>query len=416
MTGFEGSVLRQGDAEYEEARRGAVWNGRKPDRLPAVIAVASTQDDVVSAVRLARDEGLAVGVRSGGHAWGGNAVRDGGLLLDVSKLKAIEVDAAAGVAIIEPGVRGNELTAALAEFGLYFPGGHCPTVGVAGFTLGGGFGFNSRVVGPAAFSLRAVDVVTADGETLHATDEEHAEVLWAARGSGPGFFAVVTRLYLDVRPLPGVIAATVQIHPLAAYDELLPWYAEASAALSPAVNPVLVAAHSPVPGSDETILMITAYAFADDMAQAAEFLAPLGSAPGLDRAPMHVPAHPSSIEEQYAVLDQLYPADHRYLTDNLWVRPSEPGLWEDAKAVFASLPSDRVAHRARPVGARRRTRTPRSACSRRCRSTSTRSTTTKPTTRRCSPGTPTPWPAWSRTRWAAGRSTTRTCSSGRWRS
>jgi FAD/FMN-containing dehydrogenase len=287
------------------------------------------------------DAGLAVGVRSGGHAWGGNAVRDGGLLLDLSRLDAIEIDTHADVAIIEPGVRGNVLTAALAPHGRYFPGGHCPTVGLAGFTLGGGFGFNSRVIGPAAFSLRAVDVVLADGSTVHATDDEHSDILWAARGSGPGFFAVVTRLHLDIRPLPGVVAAMVQMYPLDVYDELLPWYAQTVAEISPQVNPVLIAAaHSPVPHYQGSILLVPAYAFADDMGEAAALLAPLAGAPCIDRAIVNAPAHPSSIEEQYAILDQLYPPDHRYLTDNLWVHPLEPRLWADAKPVFETLPSD----------------------------------------------------------------------------
>jgi FAD/FMN-containing dehydrogenase len=341
MERFDGTVHRRGDDGYEDARRAAVWNARKPDRHPAAIVVAGSQEDVVRAVGLARAEGLSIGVRSGGHAWGGNAVRDGGLLLDLSQLKAIEVDPSARVATIEPGVRGNELTPVLAEHGLYFPAGHCPTVGIAGFTLGGGFGFNSRVVGPAAFSLRAVDVVTADGAILHATDDDHADVLWAARGAGPGFFAAVTRLYLDVHPLPGVIAASVQMHPLTAYDELMPWYAEITAAMAPEVNPVLVAVHSPIPGRDDTVLMVTAYAFADDLAQAAELLAPLETAPGLDRAIMHTGPHPSSIDQQYALLDQLYPEGFRYLTDNLWVCPAEPQLWQDAKQLFEILPSAR---------------------------------------------------------------------------
>jgi FAD/FMN-containing dehydrogenase len=306
-----------------------------------VIVSAATRDDVPRAIAVARREGFSIGIRSGGHAWNGNALRDGNLLLDLSQLKAIEIDAEARIATIEPGVRGNELTAALAEHGLYFPGGHCPTVGMAGFTLGGGFGFNSRVVGPAAFSLRAVDVVTAAGENLHATDDEHADVLWAARGTGPGFFAAVTRLHLDVHPAPGVLAASLQIHPLAAYDDLLPWYAEVTTTMAPEVNPVLIAAHSPVPGQDATILMVTAYAFATDMDHAAELLAPLEEAPGLERAIMHRGAYPSSLDEQYALLDQIYPEGFRYLTDNAWVRPREDALWQNAKWLFETLPSAR---------------------------------------------------------------------------
>jgi FAD/FMN-containing dehydrogenase len=340
MEEFDGDVIRLGDADFERACHDAVWNGLKPARQPAVVVVAGSVGDIGRAVRLANAEELAIGVRSGGHAWGANAIREGGLLLDLSRLDSIHIDPDRRRATIEPGVRGNALTAALKPHGLYFPAGHCPTVGLAGFTLGGGFGFNSRAIGPAAFSLRAVDVVLADGTQVHATDDEHADILWAARGSGPGFFGIVTRLHLDLHPVPGVVAAMVHMYPLEAYDELLPWYAETAAALSPKVNPVLIAVHSPFPHYEGTVLMIPAYAFADDMGEAAEILAPLAAAPCIDQAIVGGPAYPSSIDEQYAILDQLYPSGHRYLTDNLWVRSREPGLWADAKPSFQSLPTD----------------------------------------------------------------------------
>ena len=345
MGDFDGSVIRPADHGYEEARCAAVWNAIKPDRFPAVIVVAGSRDDVPRAVALAREEGLSIGVRSGGHCWVGNAIRDGGLLLDLSRLKAIEVDPQALTASVESGVIGGELTAALARHGLYFPTGHCPTVGVTGYTLGGGFGLNSGDVGVTAFSLRAIDVVTADGETLHVTDDDdHADILWAARGSGPGFFAVVTRMHFAVRPLPGVVAGMMQIHPFSAYDELLPWSANTVASMTPAARPLLVGAKSPIPGQDDTVLIVTAYVFADDLDHAAALLAPLETAPGLDRAPVHQPAHESSIGEQYALIEQQYPEGPRYLGDNAWLRaPYGQDLWRDAKPLFETLPSQRSA-------------------------------------------------------------------------
>src|ERR1700754_979226 len=105
MERFVGQCHRRGDSSYEQARGAAVWNGFKPDRHPAVIVVAASEDDIARAVALATEEGLSVGVRSGGHAWGGNAARDDGLLLDLAGLKGIDIDPAGGVAIVEPGVR-----------------------------------------------------------------------------------------------------------------------------------------------------------------------------------------------------------------------------------------------------------------------------------------------------------------------
>jgi FAD/FMN-containing dehydrogenase len=123
---FRGRALARGADGYEEARRAAVWNARTPPRYPDLIVQAEAEADLVAAVRLARAEGMKIGVRSGGHSWAGNHVRDGGMLLDVSRLDAMSVDAEAMTATVGPGCSGNEVLAALGEQDLFFPAGHCP--------------------------------------------------------------------------------------------------------------------------------------------------------------------------------------------------------------------------------------------------------------------------------------------------
>lgn len=340
MSEFDGAFYRRGDSGYEGARCGAVWNGLKPERFPAAVVVAASQDDVVRAVDLAGAENLTVGVRSGGHNWVGNHVRDGGLLLDLSQLKKIKVDAANRTVIVEPGVHNVELAAALKPHDLYFPVGHCPTVGMAGYLLGGGMGFNSASIGPAALSMRAIDVVTADGKTLRATDDENADLLWAARGSGPGYFAAVTQMHLDLRPTLAM-ASTVQMHHLSAFDELLPWYMEVTTAGSPGL---LIAGSNPAFGQNDTVLTIAAYAFGDDVEQAAAKLAMLETAPGLDEAIFHQAPTPSTIEQMQVMFDGMYPEGLRYLSDNLWIKDehiSDRGLWQASRAILDSLPSSR---------------------------------------------------------------------------
>jgi FAD/FMN-containing dehydrogenase len=345
MTHFTGVVYRPSDDGYEQARCAAVWNGLKPNRFPAVIVVAANQDDVVNAVALAREEGLTVGIRSGGHSWVGNAVRDGGLLLDLSRLTAVNIDPQATTAVIEPAVHGSDLNNALAEHGLYFPVGSCPTVAVAGFILGGGFGLNGNVVGPAAFSLQAVDVVTADGRLLHATDEENADILWAARGSGPGFFAVVTRLYLQLHRRPALVASTMQVHPITAYDELLPWLFETSAQMAQAGQPlplITIGANPTAPEADDPVIVMSAMALADDLDEARALLAPLENAPGLSAALHHQPVRESSTDEMYAGLDLQYPEGYRYLADSLWLtEPITGEFLNDARQIIATLPTSR---------------------------------------------------------------------------
>src|SRR5215212_1854568 len=202
MDELTGTVLRHGDPGYEAARRECVWNGRIAGRFPELIVQAERDEDVVTALAMARERDLAVGVRSGGHSWAGSHLRDGGMLLDVSRLAGVSVDAAAATAAVGPGVRGSDLVATLREHDLFFPVGHCQGVALGGYLLQGGFGWLSRIFGPACVSVTAVDVVTADGTLVHADERSHSDLLWAARGAGPGFFGVVTRFHLALHPWP----------------------------------------------------------------------------------------------------------------------------------------------------------------------------------------------------------------------
>ena len=145
-------ILRRGDDGYEELRRRG-HNALKPERYPELIVRPETEAEVVEAVRLARAEGLKVKARSGGHSWTASSVRDG-MLIDLEALDEIIVDPDARTATVQPGVKGDDLGAALRAHGLFFPGGHCPTVCVGGYLLQGGFGWNGRLHGPACASVR----------------------------------------------------------------------------------------------------------------------------------------------------------------------------------------------------------------------------------------------------------------------
>ncbi|MFM9969772.1 MAG: FAD-dependent oxidoreductase, partial [Burkholderiales bacterium] len=163
---FDGAVYRKGDAGYEEARRGHMWNARIPDRYPEVIVQAGSEQDAIRGVNLAKREGLRIAVRSGGHSWAANFLREGGMLLDVGRLQEWSINIPAKTAWVRPGVIGSDLNRALRAHGLFFPTGHCTTVGLGGFLLQGGFGWNSRLWGPACASVSAIDVVTADGDLV----------------------------------------------------------------------------------------------------------------------------------------------------------------------------------------------------------------------------------------------------------
>ncbi|MFE7032208.1 FAD-binding oxidoreductase [Streptomyces sp. NPDC057621] len=332
---FTGALLRRGDAGYEKTRLDAVWNARKPDRFPEVVVVAEDERDVVLAVRLARAEGLRVSVRSGGHSWVGNGVRDGGLLIDLSRLQGISVDPHGRTAAVQPSAKGPAIQRALAPHGLFFPTGHAPTVGIGGFILGGGYGWNSRHLGPACLSIRAIDVVLADGTQVHATDETHPDLLWAARGSGPGFFGVVTRFHLDVHERPSEIRRTVHSYPLALRDEVLAWSYDLLERLPSTVE--FSAKVGFTPGLGAPAISLTATAFCTP-AHGPEALAPLEEAPFRDRALRAVVGEPTTIDELYDIADRLNPEGLRWAVDGVWTEGTAEEIVGAARPVLDTIP------------------------------------------------------------------------------
>jgi FAD/FMN-containing dehydrogenase len=187
-THLRGQLLQPGDPGYDSVRQ--VWNAMI-DRRPALIVQAAGVADVIAAVAFAREHELLLAVRGGGHNVAGNAVCDGGLMLDLSLMKGIRVEPDARTAWAEAGVLWSELDAETQAFGLAAVGGTVATTGIAGLTLGGGFGWMSRQHGLVSDNLLGADVVTADGRFLHASAEENADLFWGLHGGG-GNFGVVT--------------------------------------------------------------------------------------------------------------------------------------------------------------------------------------------------------------------------------
>jgi FAD/FMN-containing dehydrogenase len=213
-------LLRPDHSRYDEAR--ALFNAMI-DKRPAVIAECGSAADVRAALELAATEGLEVAVRAGGHSVAGLSTNDGGIVVDVRPMRAIEVDAARRTARVGAGVTWGEFDRATQEHGLATTGGRVSTTGVAGFTLGGGSGWAERAFGLACDNLVSVDLVTADGRELTASEKQNPELFWALHGGG-GNFGVATALEFELHPLGPVVMAGLMLWPAEQAAEVSRYY------------------------------------------------------------------------------------------------------------------------------------------------------------------------------------------------
>lgn len=257
-----------------------VWHTSKPARYPDVIIQARSDQDVSASVRFAAQNNLKVATRSGGHSATGASLRDGGVLIDLSAMTGVQVDVPRQIASIQPGVRSLQLITETGAKGLSFPGPHCPSVGLGGFLMGGGIGWNyAHRGGVATFSIDAAEVITADGNRIVASRDQNPDLLWAVRGAGPGFFGVVTRFHLKLYPAPKAILASSYIHALEDLATVTNALDELNRIKDSRVEILALLMHSPdappeAPPEQSKICFVSAFAFGDSADEAGSLLAP----------------------------------------------------------------------------------------------------------------------------------------------
>jgi len=238
---LRGRVVGPADAGYDQAR--SLWNAMI-DRRPALIAHCAGVADVRAALAFARQQGLPVSVRGGGHSVAGRSISDGSLLIDLAPMRWVQVDPQARTVRVGPGALGGDLDHETQAFGLATTGGTDSTTGVIGLTLGGGMGFLGRRYGLAIDNLLAADVVLADGSLVHASREQHPDLFWALRGGG-GSFGIVTSMEFGLHEMGPELAVAQVFLPFSAAADALRFYRDFTAEMAPEIGCYLLAVMVP---------------------------------------------------------------------------------------------------------------------------------------------------------------------------
>jgi len=292
----------RGTDGYEAARRATVWNGLVPDRFPDVIVRARDAGDVVAAVRYARANGYQVGIRSGGHSWAASHLRDGGVLLDVSRLDHCTVDTDRMTAVVGPGKKASVFALELDSQGFFFPAGHCEDICLGGYLLQGGYGWNSKALGLACESVLGLQVATADGELIYCDAENHPDLYWAARD-----------VFSWARPISSEIDERVELQ-------------------------ILTARSFPQFGLDHAGITIASPVFAESEEQAEKSLAVLRTCPVVDQAIAAISYAPTGLADWYAAVMTNYPTGHRYVADNMFTSASAEELLPGIRKIIETMP------------------------------------------------------------------------------
>lgn len=340
MDSWNFAYVYREDKEYEQARCKAVWNGAVPDRYPDLITYPENDEHVQEIVRFAKSSQMTIGVKSGGHSWSAAFLRDGGVLVDLVNMKSFTFDVHKQTASVQPAVYAADLNAVLLEHKLMFPGGHCPTVGMGGYLLQGGFGWNSRKWGMACESVLAIDLVTADGDLITATSSENPEYFWAARGAGCGYFGLVTRFYLKLRPLPVGIMTARYIFEFPDLDEVLVAIDEVSEHISLDLEICMFAARDQDGFTGRPTVAITLDAFSDTQQEARDSLALVHNLNVFRKAIKSYEFISCTLKEMMQRLDDIL--DNRglhYQVDNMWSEAPVQKLLPSFRKIIEKLPS-----------------------------------------------------------------------------
>jgi len=328
LSRIKGKIIRRGDSNYESWRASMVWYLIKPRRYPDLIVRAQSEQDVIEAINYARENKLKVSVRATGHNPARAVLRSGGMLIDLSQLRQVEIDAHDRTAWIQPGIRSEEFIDLTRQQGMAFPAAHTGSVGLGGYLIGGGVGWNIPEWDVACRSILEAEIITADGRQVLASANENDDLLWAVRGAGPGFFGAVVRYKLKLFPLPRAITESKYLIPVGklpavidALDDLVAVKGERLEVL--AVIGRFAPPEQP-PGQRELQCAVSLVAFANTQDEARSLLAPVDDGPLASMSFIKQERVPMTYPELYVEQSTNDHSSPKLTTvENIWT--DEPG-------------------------------------------------------------------------------------------
>ncbi|WP_138992485.1 FAD-binding protein [Larkinella sp. C7] len=333
----EGRIIDRTDPNFETILLGTLFNKIDPGRRPDRIVEPKTVQDIIETIRYAKAQGKKVTVCSGGHSWSANHVRDNSVLILMKKFNRYEINVHERTAKAGPGVGGSALMLELYKHQLFFPAGHCKGVCIGGYLLQGGYGWNGRKTGMACESVIGLDIVTADGDFVHASATENPDLYWAARGSGGGFFGVVVCFHLKLFALPPYRAIIAHDFHIKHLEDVYNWAYEVGPSVPKAVEFQMLMSNNMLnllgPGI-EAIAPI----FADTKEEYEDAMAFMKNSPIKKKAIIATPAFNPGIDALYQTVMSHYPENHCWGVDNMWTHAPIGELMPYIKEIARTLP------------------------------------------------------------------------------
>lgn len=334
----KGQVYERSHPDFDKKVLATSFNGKDPGRRPKVLIEANTINDVINAMKRAREENLTVNIVSGGHSWAQNHIQNDGLLLSLSRFNEIEVDAEDATVKAGPGCWGIDLDRALRKHNLFFPVAHAPDVCLGGFLLQGGFGWASRELGVAAQSVIGIDVVLADGSLIHANEHEHSDLYWAARGAGSGFFGVIVRYHLKAHARFKYVGLKLQVFRKKHLEDVYRWLDDVGPEVSRSVELQLLLTPKAM-GIFSPGIEVVAPVLTNSRKEAKEAVEFMNKSPIRKKASFTLPLIPCSTSFMANMANIThFPPGVKWCADNIWTDAHMDDLIPGLKKIAETMP------------------------------------------------------------------------------